>query len=114
MVMPEDAIGTINDGAFEGCTSLKKLTLYEVYQGFKGSPFRGWTNEQEVYFDWYEAADIDWYFMFYPQYLPNLGDAYRHWFDDTNALYVGSDGLILVDKDGTVVDPNATEEEAGE
>jgi hypothetical protein len=93
--------GIIYDGAFEGCTALTGLEIEDVMHGFYGSPFRGWTSEQRIYFPIYSAADV--FEMFYtdnedkPEFLK--------FFDDTGAIFEGGDGSLLL-PDKTVLGSN--------
>ncbi|MBQ8388605.1 MAG: leucine-rich repeat domain-containing protein [Clostridia bacterium] len=50
----------IKDGAFEGCNAIKKLSIGNIAPppsgGFKGCPFRGWTSEQTIFFEYHTSA----------------------------------------------------------
>jgi hypothetical protein len=79
--------------------------IYKLTLGFEGSPFRGWTKEQEIFFEYYTASTVDFNLMFLQQFMGRPG--YMLWFNDTQVVVIGSDGKIMLDAAGTIFDPNA-------
>ena len=53
-------IHLIRDGAFEGCNAIKVLSIGNLSAppsgGFNGCPFRGWTSEQTIFFEYHTSA----------------------------------------------------------
>ena len=52
--------GKAEIGAFEGCNAIKKLSIGNIAPppsgGFNGCPFRGWTSEQTIFFEYHTSA----------------------------------------------------------
>ena len=52
--------GTAEIGAFEGCNAIKVLSIGNISAppsgGFEGCPFRGWTSEQTIFFEYHTSA----------------------------------------------------------